>query len=107
MVPAEPRNGAVWTIAWASVFATLQVAGYAVIVLWSRDLYPGLTHEALNALSPSQLPLPAAIGFQIAGWSIVPAIWLPLTLGLLLFPGGSASTHAWRWVGWGRSCSIT
>lgn len=107
MVAAEPRNGAVWTIAWTSLFAALQVVGYAAIALWSRDLYPGLTSETLNGLSPSQLPLLAAIGYQVTGWSIVPAVWLPLTLGLLLFPDGRPPTPRWRWIGWGSVFGIT
>lgn len=107
MVPAEPRNGAVWAIAWSSVFAALQVAGYAAIAVWSRDRYPGLTYETLSGLSPSQLPLPAAIGFQFTGWTIVPALWIPLTLGLLLFPDGHPPTARWRWVGWLAVTGIT
>ncbi len=107
MVVRQPRNGAVWALAWTAVFAGLQVAGWGLVVIAGRHRLPGLTPEALSALSPSQLPLPAGFGIQLIGWSIVPAIWVPLTLGLLLFPDGRPPSPRWKWVGWWSVISIS
>jgi signal transduction histidine kinase len=107
MIPSQPRNGAVWALAWTSIFAALLAAGVAMTVLWALNVYPNFTYDELRELSPSELPLLAAIGVQFLGWTIVPAFWLPLTLGLLLFPDGHPPSPRWKWVGWWSVGAIT
>lgn len=100
LVTARSDNGAVWAVAWSALFSSLFTAGLAMAVLLSRGTFPGLTLDELRELSPAMLPLPAAIALHFRFWAVVPALWLALTFGLLLFPDGRLPTRRWRWVGW-------
>ncbi len=100
MIRSQPNNGAVWAIAWAGVFSSLYVAGAAGALVLSNGEFPGLTYAVFRELSPTQLPRPAAFAIFFRFWTVYPAIWLPLTLGLLLFPDGHPPSRRWRWVGW-------
>ncbi len=60
---------------------------------WRRRLdhersLPGLTFCEFEQLSPADLPTVASFAVSFRFWTVVPAFWLPLTLGLLLFPNG-------------------
>lgn len=94
-----PRNGAVWALAWAAFFSSLQAAGaatgLAVSGISNGDIQAGLVTEA-----PADLEYIGALGLNIALWAWVPALFTLLTFGLLLFPNGNVPTGAWRWVGW-------
>jgi signal transduction histidine kinase len=100
MIRSQPKNGAVWAIAWAGVFASLYVVGAAGALFLTGGAFPGLTYEVFRELSPAQLPRPAAFAIFFRFWTVYPAIWLPLTLGLLRFPDGNPPSRRWRWVGW-------
>jgi signal transduction histidine kinase len=93
---SQPRNGAVWAFAWAAFFSALQTAGVATIALYERA-DPALAEPGV---SPADLPLGAAIARQTMAWTWVPAVFLIITLGLLLFPDGRPPSSRWRWVGW-------
>jgi len=107
MIPSQARNGAVWALAWAALFASLFAAGLGAAVLLSRDSFPGIGVEAFAALSPVDFSLPAATALHFRFWTVPAALWLPLTLGLLLFPDGRPLTPKWKWVGWWSVSSIT
>lgn len=106
VLPTQPRNGAVWTLTWSGVFASIYAAGFAtgdLIVRATTDLSDWTAQD----LSLSELPLSAAIAFWPSMWSWVPAFFLIPTLGLLLFPDGRTVSPRWRWVGWFSVTAVT
>jgi signal transduction histidine kinase len=92
----QARNGAIWALAWAAFFAAFATAGSAVTALYERA-DPAL---AAPGLSPADLPLGAALALQPTAWAWLPAVFILITIFLLLFPDGQPPSPRWRWVGW-------
>ncbi len=106
MIRSQPKNGAVWAIAWAGVSATMYVVGATAALIIADEAFPGLTYDVFRELSPAQLPRLAAFAIFFRFWTVYPAIWISLTLGLLLFPDGYPPSPRWKWVGWWSASSI-
>ncbi|MGI9667465.1 MAG: hypothetical protein ACR2N2_10230, partial [Acidimicrobiia bacterium] len=95
-LPRTPRNLAVWTLVGAAFFSALQAVGSYLATTG------GVTNAAVQDgtvdLAPADLPIGAAIGVNLALWTWIPALFLMVTFGLLLFPSGRLRTPRWRWV---------
>jgi len=94
VVPGEPRNGAVWLLGWTAVFTGLAVLaesiGYQYLVANSIT-------TPLFEMAPADVPLPIGIVMMNLNWLWMP-LFLPFTVGLLLFPDGRAEGRGWRVV---------
>ena len=104
---SQAHNGVIWTLAWAGFFAALNTAGIAVFRLTAPSSIHRLPLEEVLTLTPSDLPVASALALNFYLWAWVPAFFLVLTLGLLLFPDGRPPSPRWRWVGWLSVASIT
>lgn len=104
-LPNEPRNGAVWVLAWAATFGALQVTGAALLLATTGISNAELQTETVAVALADLNPL-GAIGFTLAISMWLPALFLVITLGLLLFPNGSPPSRRWLPVGWMSAIAI-
>ncbi|MGI9599006.1 MAG: sensor histidine kinase [Acidimicrobiales bacterium] len=102
MLAVQPRNGAVWALAWTAVFAALTIVGQATRSLEAREL---AEVGDIDLLTPADFPLVSAIGLWLGSFGFLP-FFLPVTLGVLLFPDGRLPSPRWRWVGWGSVAAM-
>lgn len=94
VVGSQPRNGAVWVFAWTGFFTGLLCLSYGATV---QSLVAMGLETGVFDLVPAQLPLGTALIVMNLNWLWVP-LFLPFTLGLLLFPDGRLPSQRWRWV---------
>lgn len=106
-IGVQARNGAAWAFAGAAFFAALSTAGFAVVIAWGQGSIPEFDIETFNGLRPTDLPLPVAIAMQPVTWAWLPVFFLPVTLGLLLFPDGRPPSPRWKWAGWYSATTIS
>lgn len=100
----QPRNGAVWALAWSGLFQGINAAANAWVLLASNAA--GIDGRA-EAVPFGDLPLSVSIPLQLGSWTWIPGLVLLLTLVLLLLPDGRLLSRRWRPVAWLSVASIT
>jgi signal transduction histidine kinase len=99
-IPGQPRNGAVWALLVSAFFASVGTLSGLTATLLVRQSIEGFTFETANDLLMSDLSTTAAWVVTVGSWTWVPAYFVALTLGLMIFPDGRAPSRRWRWLGW-------
>ena len=98
VIPTQPHNAAVWTYAWAAFFGALGGVGVTLVAVFgSEDIIRSIWSND-HVLTPSDIPLGAALGFQLTSGAWIPTFMLILTRGLVLFPDGKPLSPGWRWL---------
>jgi signal transduction histidine kinase len=97
-ISRRPDNRAVWVPGWASLFAGLSTAGWATHILISNAAGLDVSTAAFASLSPSQVPVAAAVSYMLIALGPMAGFFLMLTIWLLIFPDGKLPSSRWRWA---------
>ncbi|HEX9645650.1 MAG TPA: ATP-binding protein [Acidimicrobiia bacterium] len=108
VAPRQPRNPVVWTMAVPALCFGVWVAGKAAAAIFFPEGWAQANELELPVLevAPAELPAGAAWLHFMTGWAAYPALLVPITLGLLLFPDGTLSSARRRPVAWLGVASI-
>ncbi|MEM7274087.1 MAG: hypothetical protein AAF547_13465, partial [Actinomycetota bacterium] len=103
MLAPQPSNTAVWVFVLAAGFSALAVTGQAFQAYAARDL-----PEVIDIVrwAPADLSTWLAVAIGPAWWAWAPGLFLPVTLGVLLFPDGRLPGPRWRWLALASVVSI-
>ena len=74
VIPTQPHNAAVWTYAWAAFFGALGGVGVTLVAVFgSEDIIRSIWSND-HVLTPSDIPLGAALGFQLTSGALDPDV---------------------------------
>ena len=93
----QPRNRAVWATIFVLVFGSLQAIGAAIGLAIAGFSIADIQTLRVSA-APADIDPFAALAFQTALWTWVPAQFTLLTVFMLRVPNGDLRAPAWRWV---------
>jgi signal transduction histidine kinase len=102
VVPRQPRNASVWALAPAPLGGLIVVASAVAPLV--ADAEPAALRYP--SYVPAEHPATIAWLFMIAEPLTAIGVFVPVTLGLLLFPSGAVPSSRWRWVGWAAAASV-
>lgn len=91
VIRPQPRNVAVWILAWSGLFTGLEVLGYALLG-YGTDT----TSSAIFQLAPADLPLGLALIAMQVNWLWI-GVLLLLTV-LYVFPDGETLSPTFKWL---------
>lgn len=96
----QSRNLVVWLMAGSALSAGWTVTGAGIVM----TLFPGgrlewVSMSGMPLVAPAQLPPAAAWVLFLSEPMVISAIFIPVTLGLLLFPDGRLPSRRWWIVG--------
>ncbi|HZD05356.1 MAG TPA: histidine kinase, partial [Longimicrobiales bacterium] len=93
VIPRQPRNGVLWTMAASALCGGLYLSGWgAALAIDHPHLF------SATSVVPATLSRAAARLMVVAGPAALGMFFPLLTFGLLLFPDGRLPSRRWRWV---------
>jgi len=95
VIPTQPRNAVVWTMALSGFTAGFYSGGFGLAVLLVADPEVLLSDTYI----PASIPVAPALLVMAAVAGVYVALFAWLTFGMLLFPDGKVRSSRWRWVG--------
>jgi signal transduction histidine kinase len=94
VIPRQPRNGVVWSMAASAIGAGCYLGFYGIAALLTPDPVTFLG----DGYRPAGVSTAVALLATGAVASVYPGLFSWLTFGLLLFPDGRLRSRRWRWV---------
>jgi signal transduction histidine kinase len=94
VIPQQPRNAVVWTMALSGFASGFYIGGYGLAV----PLVANPDALLSDAYVPASVPVASALLVMAATAGVYVALFAWLTFGMLLFPDGKVRSSRWGWV---------